>query len=481
MLLRKVSHFLYSRKFGERVIALLVGLILGISLILLALRGFNFREVLFFVAAIFVVLTAIVMWDLKRFLLIFVVIDISLNIDVLVGKTTIGRGSTIDGFSISLIVLALVVLYGLWFLEGTFLSKEKSFSFRSRGPIEVMSVFFLFTTLFSLLHTTDLILSLYMIWIYLFCFLLYFYISHHANTPYLLEYILLLLLGGLLFQVLVMELQMMDLIGHSYTGTDRRVPGTLGHPNLAGGYLIQAISILYVCLYLKIDRYKKLMIVILLFISVHSLIVGTQSRGSIIAFFISFVVMTILAFWKHWLTLRSLVGGLIVLLLIIPFFVEPIVTRFTEDDQGAADARGPLNEIAWSMVEQNPITGVGVNNFKLVIDNFIEPEQFGKYINTVHNGWMLIWSETGTLGFLAYCGLMCVFVLRTFNLIRRGHPRYSVIALGVLGSTVAIMIYMLVEIFIRRHLISFVWLNIGLVEAMIYLERQDRNHLSNKL
>lgn len=479
MLVRIVSHFLHSQKFGKKALALVIGAILGIGLIFLARRGFNLREVLFFVAGIFVVLTAIIMWDLKRFLLISIVVDISFNIDVLVGRTAIDKGSTTDGLSISLIVLALAGLYGLWFLGVTFLSNQQRFSFSFRGPIEVMGIIFLITTIFSLLHTTNHILSLYMIWIYLFCFLLYFYISHHAKSPNVVEYILLLLVAGLLIQVLVMELQIVGLIENFYTGINNRVPGTFYHPNAAGGYLIQVIPILYTCLYLKFDRYKKLVIVIFLFVSIHALIVGTQSRGSIIAFFISFLLISVLAFWRHWFTVRNLLGGLVMLLLIIPIVIEPLITRFTQDDQGAAEARGPLNEIAWSMIRHNPVTGVGVNNFRFVIDDYIEPEQFGEFISVVHNGWLLIWSETGTVGFLAYCGLMCVFVFRTFNLILKEHPQYSVIALGILGSTVAIMIYMLVEIFINRQLISFVWLNIGLVEAMIYLEHQDNRSSSD--
>jgi O-antigen ligase len=93
----------------------------------------------------------------------------------------------------------------------------------------------------------------------------------------------------------------------------------------------------------------------------------------------------------------------------------------------------------------------------------------------------LIWSEMGTIGFVAYCALLLIAVFRALTLIRQGHPIYAVVALGLLAALVATMVYMLAEPFVRRPLINLVWLNFGLLEALMYLQRREANPASKPL
>jgi O-antigen ligase len=251
-----------------------------------------------------------------------------------------------------------------------------------------------------------------------------------------------------------------------------RITGTLITPNRAGGFLAQMLMLMIATLLLKIPRLHRIGIGIMTVVTIHAL-VATESRGAWSAAVIGLAVIGIIGVWKRWIGLRALILALLVLSMVGALVAGQIITRLTEDDRGAAEARGPLAEIANNMIWRNPITGVGINNFGIVLYDYIEAEQLGAWLHLVHNGWLLIWSETGTIGFALYAAFRLMLLWQAFRLIRKGDRLIGIVALGLFASMIGGGIHMTVEIYSSRNLIQIIWIDAALVSAMMGIHKHE--------
>jgi O-antigen ligase len=126
------------------------------------------------------------------------------------------------------------------------------------------------------------------------------------------------------------------------------------------------------------------------------------------------------------------------------------------------------------MIREHPIIGVGTNNFGLFLYDYVEPAQFGAWLNLVHNGWLLVWSETGTIGLAFYLAFWLTTLWQALRLIRSGRRVYAVISLGILASMLGTSAHMMGEIFGTRSLMQIIWVNAALVTAMTRLQKQEK-------
>lgn len=71
-------------------------------------------------------------------------------------------------------------------------------------------------------------------------------------------------------------------------------------------------------------------------------------------------------------------------------------------DPESFSRRNQLNQIAIKMFLKNPLTGVGLNNFTVVMEKYGEVVGFTRFLQPVHHGYLLILSETGLIGFVIF-------------------------------------------------------------------------------
>jgi hypothetical protein len=64
--------------------------------------------------------------------------------------------------------------------------------------------------------------------------------------------------------------------------------------------------------------------------------------------------------------------------------------------------RSQLTKIAWQMFQDHPLTGVGLNNFTVVMDQYGYVPATTRFLQPVHNIYLLILSETGLIGALGF-------------------------------------------------------------------------------
>jgi hypothetical protein len=68
--------------------------------------------------------------------------------------------------------------------------------------------------------------------------------------------------------------------------------------------------------------------------------------------------------------------------------------------------RAELNWMALKMFQDHPLLGVGLNNFTVQMGEYGEVSGWTRFLQPVHNVYLLIVAETGLFGLIAFFGLL---------------------------------------------------------------------------
>lgn len=182
---------------------------------------------------------------------------------------------------------------------------------------------------------------------------------------------------------------------------------TFSHPNLFSGFLIAALPILLAGLSSSLRGFKVMLTLLL-----SSTVFITFSRPGFILVSIYFTVL-FKRFWKLLLLLAVVIA---------PIIMVRFVSIFTYDTL-AVLRRQELSEFALKIFFLHPFLGVGLNNF---INSLASTEVLvgtSRFLQPVHNIFLLSLSETGLfgiLGFLTLLGSAAWFNLRRPNPLSAG-------------------------------------------------------------
>ncbi len=434
---------------------------------------------LFVLGALFPIVGAIV-GNIRKLLLAAILLDIPLQLDVHLGfRPDMAELGAIAGFGISVTTIALALLYALWLVA--ILTKSEP---RPRPDLGAATpaVFYLAFVVFSLMVARDLFLGLVEVSLLVQMLLLYVYIVYHIRTREDLTFVFGLLLLGLLLEgllVIGVYLTRHDLIfppfstqvDPTYTAGDTYRPGgTLGSPNTAGGYfsflLAPAASVLLTRLK---AGYKWLAALAFGFGCVGLLL--TLSRGGWAAFAFSIGLFCLLAWRRGWLT--PAIPALLVVMLALPFvlFPDTIITRLTTDPEGAAYSRIPLMRLAFRMIQDHPLLGVGANNYAVAMPEYAKVGFGWGWIYVVHNKYLLVWAETGIGALLTFLLFLLAIARRGWQSCQLRDPLLSRLALGLTAALAGYMVHMAVDVFHDSSHIQLFWLIAGLITAMPGIDR----------
>jgi O-antigen ligase len=159
-------------------------------------------------------------------------------------------------------------------------------------------------------------------------------------------------------------------------------------------------------------------------------------------------------------------------------FQDVILERLTTDDRGSADSRGWYNEMAFNIIKAQPFTGIGLNNLWLVQNDYLPIELMRidiKYRYIVHNKYLLVWSETGLFGFMAFLLLLLAAAGRALRaLVRAVDPYVSITMAGLLVALSVYLIHMMSDPFNARPRLQLLWLIIALIAAVSRIAREKK-------
>lgn len=224
----------------------------------------------------------------------------------------------------------------------------------------------------------------------------------------------------------------------------RRVYGTMGSPNGFASYMVP-LALLNFSMLIGKRSFSTLRIAAGLLGCLA--IFFSFSRGGWVSFAAAFLFLLWNLSREKIVKLGTMlkVFAVFTLVIVIPFS-SLLVSRIGYQDQ-AAMSRIPLMKIAANMIEAHPFLGVGANTFKNVIHSYTNsPDLQDIYLYTVHNTYLLIFSETGVIGFLAFIWLMMSIYKESLPCIRqRRNMNLFFIGQGLRASIVAVALHMLVE------------------------------------
>ena len=424
---------------------------------------------------------ALIVGDLRRVLLAVVLLDIPLHWDVNLGwRPEAAAVGAVGGIGISATTFALCGLYALWIAERT---AGRTHPLRLWPALPLVA--YVGVTALSLVVAEDRQLGVFQLLLLLQTLLLFLYVANQVRNQEDVVFIVVGLLAAFLLESTVMIAQ--SALGISFqriglssntrelvgsTASDVRAGGTIGGANGAAAYIAMLLPISIVVLWMDVAAWIKRFALVATAVGVVAL-VFTYSRGGWLAAIVAALFVTIVAVHRGDIPGgRVAAAGAVVLLLLVPFHGR-IEARISGQTQGAAysqNARLPLIRLAWKVIQDRPILGVGANNFAPAISRYAGPEFSGVWLRTVHSLYFLTWAEAGIGALLALLWFLGSSLRRGWKAFARAGP-LSPLALGLTASILSAMVTMGVERFIARPLVELLWLVAALLVAVDALGR----------
>jgi O-antigen ligase len=155
----------------------------------------------------------------------------------------------------------------------------------------------------------------------------------------------------------------------------------------------------------------------------------------------------------------------------VPF--TAVVRDRVESEQAtlAEDDRTALNHLALMIIADHPLLGVGANNFGHAMQPYLAHNYSADFLYSVHNAYLLIWSETGIGGIVAYVWFLLATMSQARIVCRAGDRLFGTLALGCLGAVNGVSAQMMVEGFRDEPAKNTLWLLAGLLVAMTRFSR----------
>jgi O-antigen ligase len=413
---------------------------------------------------------------MRRLLLAIIMIEIPFQVDAnLYYSDDVAAQGAIAGINISLTTICLALLYAMSLSSMVVRSPFGSSSMlRPSRPL----VFYFAVLLLSVLVAANATLAFYEIFLLFQSFLLFLYIIHWVRTQEDVLFIVSMLLVGLLLQSVVMVavgLVKHDIgFGNVIARIDRtRVEGTLGSPINAAAYLSLLLAPSLGLLVAPVARRYKCLAAAALGLGTMALVL-TQSRGGWIACVVSCGIVCVLAWRRGWLSLAvpTAIAALIIMLVFV--FHETLLARLFADDGGSASARLPLFQLAFHMIADHPLLGVGANNCAFVSEDYTNTVALrSAWFYTVHNKYLLVWVETGILGLSAFLWFLAATLRRGWLTWKINNRFLAPLGLAFSAAMMGQMIHMFVDVFHSRPQVQTFWLIAGVVTAIYNVSKDE--------
>lgn len=460
---------------------LLFGAVPAFGLVLCS--GFEKKHFAFFLFSLVGLFLTLTVRDLKFFFLCaaFLALPVNLGIFFLYQETPFLLIS--PGLKASLFDIPFFLLFAIWILKLLFAREALHFPLRLHLPL---LIFLLFTTLSAFLapHKRSAIFTLILV---LKCYLVFLYLSNNVKTRREFRAVALCLMAGLAFQGFIGILQYLlggtlglEFLGEARRGvyqkvlgeeTVSRVGGTIGAPNSLAMYLNLFIPLGFALLFSSLSLLCKLSFFVVLGAGTLAELF-TLSRGGWIALSAALLFAAFFCLAK---VLRRIALSGLILAVFALFTIPPVIlfssmvrTRLFGEDYGSAESRIPMLEVAFNMVEEHPVTGVGLDNYTRVMNRYDTTPMGISYIFPfpVHNVFLHLAAETGVISLLALLLFLFLLFLRGLShILRSPDPFLSLYSIGILGGILAYFVHGQIKSdFIGTNV--GLWILFGLAEAL---------------
>ena len=233
---------------------------------------------------------------------------------------------------------------------------------------------------------------------------------------------------------------------------------------LTGGYLASLLPLLVTQFWMS-RRRSFHFLVFLAFAVGFAGMFATLSRGAWVGFAAGMTALFLCLRKQVSIRVRHVSVLLVVVLLVVGFARDTIARRLDEGMNNVV-ARVELLHAAANMVAESPVVGIGINTYGKRMDEFAPKRKIHEFRSLVHNKYMYVWAETGTLGLLSFLMLIGITLWKCFVLLRASQPLVSVTAAGLFSALVAVMLHMNVESYDSGLPIYHFWTLVAVVAGL---------------
>jgi O-antigen ligase len=204
---------------------------------------------------------------------------------------------------------------------------------------------------------------------------------------------------------------------------------TFPHPNVLAAYLLIFMILIIIYAKQKLFRYQGVLVYFVLALGSLALFL-TLSRVAIFAWVVFLLFLLFKSFWKktRMSSTKKVSSGLIknkmllvpLIMLAVFMLTFPPGQRFYQlnfSDQSVTQ-REELSKDSLLMFEQNPVLGVGLNNFLVDLPAIQKKDRDALYLQPVHNIFLLVLAESGIVGLIFFM----YFLTKTYQTVEKNTP-----------------------------------------------------------
>jgi len=214
----------------------------------------------------------------------------------------------------------------------------------------------------------------------------------------------------------------------------------------------------------------KLLLLFALFLASITLIL-TQSRGAYLGAFVGALVILI---WKDkrflWVIPVLLLLGILAWQLFTDGSFLELMSIIDSSEESTLDSRLILWRNTVYMIQDFPLTGVGLNTFKPVLNNFYKLNIFENKDPSffhAHNTFLAIAVETGLPTLVLYVTLLGSFFAMAARVYKRGRTFIRALTIGLAGGLIAHQVFGIMDAYtLGKKLGVVLWIFYGVMAAL---------------
>ena len=401
-----------------------------------------------------------------------------------------------SGFNLSLTLIAAVILLLYDSLVVNDDGEEKIFP----AAFSVLLAGLFVCALISVLYSGSTLFGWFSLWSFTTSILIAFVVASHFSQRDRLVQLVVGLAAGILFTgITALSQYALDFptnLAFFGTGTEKemlgtqsqalsRVPAFMRTPTEMAWIVSALLPIVIaplVCRVKIFESWQKLLLPVAAFWGIVGVILSL-ARGSWISLLIGIALVISCGWYKLSKSERksyfvSVAVAIVSAMLLLAPFASRIQERLTADDEGSAYIRVPLMETALRMIQDNPLVGVGLNNYRSAMTKYDETADFVSQIfpNPVHNVFAHITAEAGVPAGIIFSLLIFVAFFECFKTMATRDRLLFALALGASAGMLAFVISAVKEpgsLGSVRPPMRTLFLLFGMILAMSRLRRQQ--------
>jgi O-antigen ligase len=482
-----------ARSLSPDIMVIVVGVLTAVILFIAAIQGKKWLMAasLGMISAFTVLL---VTRNIKQALIILAVFALPIKLNYhLVFKVT--PYSQLSGLPISLFDLVFAVLIVIWIYQ-IMLGQEQ---FNIFPAISFPALAYILLAGLSAFLSQDRMLSFFMLLLTIKSYVVFLYFANNVKTRNEILWIAGALCLCILLQSLIGGLQHvtggtlgLELFGEGEKGFGTkiqgikalsRVGGTIGAPNTLAMFLNFCLPVIFCLIFTDVaPKIKILASIIFLLGGLTELL--TLSRGGWLGLSFGMVVCLYGIFKNRFKSsIKSIfvvsLSLLIAAVLIIGLF-ENVRSRLFEDDYGSAHSRIPMMKVAWNIIKDKPLTGIGLNNYTTVMNAYDRTRINISYKLPfpVHNSFLIVAAESGILALFFVCVFLWTTSFKALKFFQEKDRFLSILGIGWFAGLLTWMIHGQVRIdFLGLN--AVLWFSIGMIAAihrMLIKKNDEENH-----